>query len=186
MSSSHRRLSLRAPLKTFVLYDDDHFGFKAKAINISVSGLLLENLPHVPEVSALYLLLDLPQFPHFQSLGNEKIKKLDALSFPRKIIRAKSKIIRSFEGQTEVDKIFIQKIGLEFVDLSQEKKDHIESYVTTFTKNIIYLLSLFESGTQTQNEVLYHASKILGYTADKNLANLRQKILHDYQSLEGL
>lgn len=186
MSDSHRRQYLRAPLKTFVLYDDDHFGFKAQAINISTGGILLENLPHVPEINALPVLIDIPSFPTFQTLGIDKIKKLEGQQFSRRIIRARARIVRSFDGQSEVDKVFVQKIGCQFVSISDENINLIEEYVTNFAKNTIYLLTLFESHTQHQAEMVRIVSSFLGYKGDEKMSVLRQKVLHDYQSLEGL
>lgn len=186
MSDSHRRQYLRAPLKTFVLYDDDHFGFKAQAINISTGGILLENLPHVPEINALPILIDIPLFPIFQNLGIDKIKKLDGQHFSRNIIRTRSKIVRSFEGQSEIDKIFVPKIGCQFVSISSENLKLIDDYVTNFAKNTIYLLTLFESHNQHQAELVRQISSFLGYCGDEKISILRQKVLHDYQSMEGL
>lgn len=184
--AAHRRQYIRAPLKTFVLYDDDHFGFKAQAINISTGGVLLENLPHVPEINALPLLLDIPTFPIFSSLSAEKIKKLEGQHLPRRIIRARARIVRSFEGQTDVDKIFVQKIGCQFVAIAPESVEVLSEYVANFAKNTIYLLTLFESHSQHQADLIRIISGLLGYRPDEKLSVLRQKVLHDYQSLEGL
>ena len=184
--AAHRRQYIRAPLKTFVLYDDDHFGFKAQALNISTGGVLLENLPHVPEINALPLLLDIPTFPIFSSLSAEKIKKLEGQHLSRRIIRARARIVRSFEGQTDVDKIFVQKIGCQFVSITPEAVEVLSEYVANFAKNTIYLLTLFESNSQHQADLIRIISGLLGYQPDEKLSILRQKVLHDYQSLEGL
>lgn len=182
----HRRQYIRAPLKTNVLYDDDHFGFKAQSINISTGGILLENLPHVPEINALPILIDVPTYPIFQTLSADKIKKLEGQALTRRIIRARAKIVRSFDGQSEVDKVFVQKIGCQFVAISPESVEIINDYVTTFAKNTIYLLTLFESHSQNQTDLLRIVSSFLGYKGDEKISILRQKVLHDYQSLEGL
>ena len=67
-----------------------------------------------------------------------------------------------------------------------EAQNVIADYVTTFTKNTVYLLTLFESSSQHQIELIRMISTFLGYKADEKLPALRQKVLHDYQSLEGL
>ena len=62
----------------------------------------------------------------------------------------------------------------------------IGEYVANFAKNTIHLLTLFESHSQHQAELIRIISGLLGYRPDEKLSVLRQKVLHDYQSLEGL
>ncbi len=183
-----QRTSLRSPLKTFVLYENEGFVFKAKTLNISEGGVLLCDFPIVPEINAIPLMLALPRFPELSSLPHDSIRKLSLDDFERDIFRTKARMVRTFEGQSAVDKIFVTHIGCEFVKPTDVNKALIANYVSTFAKNTIFLLNLFESmGKNPKNiETIRSAAKLLGYSPDEKIAMLRLKVLHDYQSLESL
>lgn len=183
--SRFQRVFLRAPIKTEVLFQDDEFVLKARLLNISEGGVLLENLPHVPEVPAIPLVLDLPKIPDLLSLPNSQILHLNLDELPREIVRVKARLVRQFEGKSEIDALFVTKVGCEFVRAEEEDKAIIREYVARFTKNIVYLLNQFESSRKDVS-VLRKTAEILGYDGQEQMAFLRQKILHDYQSLESL
>jgi len=183
-----KRTSLRSPLKTFVLYENEGYAFKARTLNISEGGVLLCDLPIVPEINAIPLMFALPRFPEFSSLSQEAIKQFNADELNKDIFRTKARMVRTFEGQSAVDKIFVTHIGCEFVKPTEENKALIANYVSTFAKNTIYLLNLFESmGKNPKNiELIRFVSELLGYDPNEKIAMLRLKVLHDYQSLESL
>jgi hypothetical protein len=182
------RKYLRAPLKSICLYVDGEHVFKARILNISENGLLLSDLPHIPEINSLPLAIDLLQIPRLQNISPEQIKSLSADDFARTIYKVKARMMRTFEGQSNVDKVFVNYIGVEFVNPSTEVRDAISEYVETFTKNTIYLLSLFESlgNRAEQLELLRVVASLLGYDRQMKIPLLRAKVLHDYQSLESL
>lgn len=184
-----KRLHLRAPLASHVLYEDGDYAFKAQTLNISEGGLLLTKLPHVPEISAIPLMIGLPMFPVLSTLPTQKVLELDFDKLPRQMVRLKARMVRQMENMTAVEKVFVTLIGCEFVGNSEETINIIRHYVQCFAKNTIYLLTLFETrgnrgGEQLQ--LLRHTSGLMGYDANMKVALLRQKILHDYQSLESL
>lgn len=183
-----QRKSLRAPLRSACLYVDGEHVFKARVLNISEGGILLSDLPHVPEINSLPLALDFLQFPRLQLLTLEQLKALNSEEFTRTIVKANAQMVRTFEGQSNVDKIFVNFIGCEFSNPAPEFKMAVFQYVETFVKNTVYLLSLFESlGKRTEQlELLRVVAHILGYDRRMKIPLLRAKILHDYQSLESL
>ncbi|WP_127714677.1 PilZ domain-containing protein [Halobacteriovorax sp. HLS] len=183
-----KRKHLRSPLTTIALYQSDRYVFKAYCLNISEGGVLLENLPSVPEVNAIPLLLSIPQFPEFSSLSAERIAEIGIDELKTKNIRVKARTVRQFEGLSAVDQIFVTRIGCEFVHLNDEAIETIKKYVSIFAKNTIYLLNLFEShgNSEQKKKHLRYVSSLLGYDPDQKLSLLRQKVLHDYQSLESL
>lgn len=183
--SRFQRAFLRAPLKTQVLFQDDEYVLKARILNISEGGILLENLPHIPEVPAIPLVLDLPSIPDLLSTPKPQLLHLKLEELPRKIIRVKARLVRKFEGESEIDALFVTKIGCEFVKATEEERDVIREYVARFTKNIVFLLNQFESSNKDL-EVLRKTAELLGYGGEEKIAFLRQKVLHDYQSLESL
>lgn len=183
-----QRKFLRAPLKSVCLYVDGEHVFKARVLNISEGGILLSDLPHIPEINSLPLAIDLPQFPRLNALSLEQVKSLDKEEFPRLIIKTKCRMVRTFEGLRPVDRIFVNFIGCQFYDPSTEFKMAVFSYVETVAKNTVYLLSLFESlgKRNDQLELLRSVAHILGYDRNMKIPLLRAKVLHDYQSLESL
>jgi hypothetical protein len=185
MSTRFQRAFLRAPLKTFSLYQDDDYVLKARLINISEGGVLIENLPHIPEVPAIPLVLDLPHVPDLLSMPSNQILHIKTSELDRDIIRIKARIARQFEAESEVDKLFVKKIGCEFVKADEDERDKIREYVARFTRNIVYLLNQFESSNKNLS-VLRKTAEILGYDGEERVSFLRQKVLHDYQSLESL
>ena len=190
MSGKHtfQRAHLRAPLKTKILYLDDEFVFQAYTQNISEGGVLLENLPHVPEINAIPMMISLVNFPELSLLGKETLLSLHLKDLHRDIIRMKARIVRSFEGQSDVDKIFVTKIGCEFVKPGDEEQALIDQYVSRFAKNLIFLLNIFEGrGFKGDRKPLIRkVASLLGYDGEMQIAQLRLKCLHDYQSLESV
>ncbi|RPJ77637.1 MAG: PilZ domain-containing protein, partial [Alphaproteobacteria bacterium] len=130
-----QRKYLRAPLKSTGLYVDGEHVFKARVLNISEGGLLLSDLPHIPEINALPMAIDLVQFPRLQNLTLAQLKAINAEEFPRTILKIKCRMVRSFEGLRPVDKIFVNFIGCDFVNPSTDFKIAVFKYVETFAKN---------------------------------------------------
>jgi len=183
-----QRKFLRAPLKSICLYVDGEHVFKARVLNISEGGILLSEFPHIPEINSLPLAIDLLQFPRLQGLTLDQLKHLNPEEFPRSILKTKARMVRTFEGQSPVDRIFVNFIGCEFFNPTSEFKMAVFQYVETFARNTVYLLSLFESlGNRTEQlELLRTVAHLLGYDRRMKIPLLRAKVLHDYQSLESL
>ncbi len=183
-----QRNYLRAPVNDEILYLCDGYALKGKCSNISEGGVLLSELGKVPSNSEFSVLIPLIQYPEFSKLGPQKVLSVERSSFDIEIIRVKVNIVRSFEGKSEVEKILIKNIGAQFVDLGKADEVLILSFVTTFTKNLVHLLTLFESQSSKGANIPYirKLAELLGYDGSSKLALLRQKVLHDYQSLESL
>ena len=183
-----RRKHLRAPLKTEFLYVSDEYVLKGRVNNISEGGILLSEIAQVPPVNSIPIMVEIPEFPDFQKLGADRILKLKKEAFGRSIVRFRCAIRRKWEGASDVEKVFVTNIGCQFVNPTVEQIEVVRQYVSLFARNTIYLLQLFESmgKSKTQKEVLRNVSHFLGYSPTEKLSSLRQKVLHDYQSLESL
>lgn len=188
MTSRYKRRHLRSPLRENFLYEDDGHAFCGDILNISEGGILLSSLPHVPEINAIPLMFPLPQYPLFSRLQQDRLRSLDRAQIDKTVVRTRARMVRSFEGKSEVDKVFVEQIGCEFVKLDESTQELISKFVATFAKNTVFLLGLFESGGQKKSnvEVLRNVAAILGYRKDEKLSILRQSVLHDYQSLQSL
>lgn len=183
-----QRKFLRAPLKSQALYVDGEHVFKSRILNISEGGVLLSELPHIPEINSLPIAMNIIHYPRFHGMSLDELKQLSADDFPRTILKTKVRMVRSFENQSNVDRVFINFIGCEFYNPAPDFKLVIFQYVETFAKNTVYLLSLFESlGNRTEQlETLRTVAHLLGYDRRMKIPLLRAKVLHDYQSLESL
>lgn len=189
MSDSRlQRRYLRAKLNSHALYVDGDHVFKAKIMNISQGGVLLSELPHVPEINALPVALAVVDYPRFQNISLEQIGQINLEDLPKTIVKTKLRMVRSFANESAVDKVFVNFIGCEFYNPSNELVNTINHYVENYTKNTVYLLSLFESlkNKPDQIEYLRKLAHLMGYDRRMKLPLLRAKVLHDYQSLESL
>lgn len=188
MKQKFKRAHLRAPLKADTLYILDDYVLKANLLNISEGGILIENLPRVPDIHAIPLIFPLIDYPEFSQLHVDILMALNVQQLEKKVIRTKARIVRSFAGSSEVDKIFVTKIGCQFVVCSDLDRAAISQYVIRYAKNLIYYLGLFEGRGQKGGnlDVLRKVADLLGYDPTMQVGVLRLKALHDYQSLESL
>lgn len=185
----YQRTYLRAPYKEPVLYIDDDFVFKASTLNISEGGILLDQVPHFPEdLEAVPIMLSLPQYPYFKNFSLEKIQSFTKDLFPKKIVRLKCKMVRKIGIQSEVDEVFVSRIGIKFTEVSPHVAKQIQEYVNVFSSNLIYLQVLIDSlHTDEKNlEKIRILSEILNYDANMKIATLHKTVQHDYKSLQWL
>ncbi|EQC48154.1 type IV pilus assembly protein PilZ [Bacteriovorax sp. BSW11_IV] len=185
---SFRRAHLRAPLNTGVLYVDGEYVHRCKVANISEGGILLTELPHIPEINAIPLMLCLPRFPEFSTCSHETLLAASVKDFPMDVLRVRARMVRQFDKKAELDAIFTKNIGCQFVLPTEIVKGLIASYVRTMAKNTIFLLGLFEQKTKNDHNIklIRKVAGLLGHNEDEKLSLLRLKVLHDYQSLESL
>ncbi|MBT5094967.1 MAG: PilZ domain-containing protein [Halobacteriovoraceae bacterium] len=179
---------MRSPLKTQVLYLDDGYVLKADTLNVSEGGVLIENLPHVPDNPDVDLLISIPIYPEFSKLDTKQMMAIDPGHFDQHVLRMEGKIVRSFEGNSDVDKVFISHIGCAFVNPKPVLILSIQNYVMLFARNVKHLLGCFESSKNKDDEVeaIKNMAFCMGYDREQEYNQLRQKVLHDYQSLESL
>lgn len=189
MSQLLKRRHLRAPLRLEFLYEDEGNALKGKIKNISEGGILLSEISKIPEINRLPVLIPIPHFPEFSQLGTEKLLTMaNDHRFPKSVLRMRARIVRSFKGQTEVEKVFVDNIGCVFVNPDPNDIAIVREYVSIFARNVIYMLNLFESAGRSKEtvECIRKMALLFGYRELDRLPILRQKLLHDYQSLESL
>lgn len=185
----YRRKHLRAPFKFEVLFEDDSFVHKARALNISEGGILLDRVPHFPANEYVPLMLSLAQYPYLKNYSLEKLKGFDLDLFSSKVIRVKAKMVRRIGETSEVDNVFSgAKVGLSFTDVDQYTQKMIADYVDVFASNLIYLQVLIDSlhADEKNLEKIRVLGEILGYSPSLKLSVLRKTLGLDYQSLQWL
>lgn len=186
MKHQFKRAHLRAPVYRDALYESEGHVLKAKVLNISEGGILLGELACVPEINALPLMVSLPVYPEFNSLNIYK----DHFELPEinsRVIRLKAKIVRNFTKRTATDHIF-ENIGCQIIRPTDEVKLFLKEYVQKYGRNLVFLLSLFQTMGNSKKNIgaIRQLAKLLGHDSSLPVAHLRMKLIHDYQSLEGL
>jgi hypothetical protein len=189
MSQLLKRRHLRAPLRFEFLYEDEGHVLKGKIKNISEGGILLSEISKIPAINRLPVLIPITHYPEFSQLGTEKLLSIsNDHRFPKTILRMRAKIVRTFKGQSDAEKVFVDNIGCEFVTPSENDLAVVRQYVSIFARNVIYMLNLFENAGRSKEtvECIRKMALLFGYQEMERLPLLRQKLLHDYQSLESL
>jgi hypothetical protein len=187
-SSGYQRRYLRAPYKLDVLFVDQNFVFKGKALNISEGGLLLEEVGHFPEVDNIDFLIKLPQFPLFKNFDFDKIASYNSEVLDARVVRFKAKLVRKIKIQSKVNELFSSQIGLQIQDINSFDKAKVASYVDVFSSNLIYLLVLLDTLNSDKNNLqkVRIISESLGYSPSEKISLLRIQVEHDYKSLQWL
>ena len=181
----YNRISLRAPLKSEVIFAVGDICTKALAINVSKNGVLMQMPVALPAVTVelpVALMLDIPFLRDLAKLSREKLMDLDPSEYQRNIIHCLGRLKRINVSTP------MPQYGVHFDRLEEITTDQIEKYVYSFEKNITYLLNLIEDlGVKKENfAIAKKVAELLGYSFEEKIAVLRQKVLHDYQSLKEL
>jgi hypothetical protein len=185
---SYQRRHLRAPFKENILYADDSFVLRARALNISEGGLLVDELPSFPATDEVPLILSLPQLPYFKNFSILKIQTFSRELFGQNVVRVKGRMVRREELSQNLDNIFKARVGIQFVGLGAQEQKLIETYVSTFSSNLIYLQTLIDSfNSDDETKVRVRTlGKVLGYGEAEKIAHLRAIVSHDYKGLQWL
>lgn len=180
-----KRAHLRAPIFDEVVYVCDDYVLKGRCENVSEGGALFTEMSRVPDNLTFPILIPLVQYPEFSKLSPKKILSVERSSFDLLVVRAVVNIVRSFKGKSEVEKILMKSFGAKFVSIEETDASLIKDYVTIYAKNIVHLLSLFESHSSKGSNIAYlrKVASLLGYDGQVKLSVLRQSVLHDYQSI---
>lgn len=184
----YQRAHLRSPYKEPVLFGDEGFVHKGRALNISEGGLLLDEVPSFPAHEFVPLMLHLPNFPYFKNFTLIRMQTFAKDIFPAKVIRAKGQMVRRIGSTTRVDDVFKPRFGLKFTELGGHEQKLISDYVSVFASNLIYLQMLIDSWN-TDEEIRLKTralADILGYGDIEKISELRHQITHDYLSLQWL
>lgn len=178
-----RRKHLRAPLHTNFLYKDKNGVQKGIVENISEGGVYLTDLRSSPPNEVFDVYFDLPELVNFSSLPISEILSLGKESFKHHVFHAELEVKRLAEKASQVN-----AIGCEFFKIDSEQQLLIKNYVANYASNIIFTLSLFEQGVHRKDvkDLVMKSISLLNYPKIEKLSDLRQKLLHDYQSLESL
>jgi hypothetical protein len=171
-----------------VLYADGDYVFKARALNISEGGLLIDEMPSFPEVDDVAVMISLPQIPSLKNFSVLKMQTFSKELFGHKVIRVKTKLVRREQLSQNLDNIFRSRFGLQFIRISDQDQKHVEDYVMNFASNLIYLQTLIDSyNSDEETKILARTlAGVLGYTQIEKISLLRAAVTNDYKSLQWL
>lgn len=184
LNFENKRQFARAPLRSFVLYSDEGFVFKAKLLNISAGGMLLESLPHIPAAEVVPFYLDIPEMKVMHNLSDDEIFSINHYDIKRNFIRVKGKTVRRVTPTSNIDDLFVQ-VGSEFLEFEdKDSREIVEKYVIIFKQNIKFLKGLLEEyADEIDKRRIDKVSELLGYGQIKDLMLLHKKIVSDTQGL---
>lgn len=173
-------------MKSQFIYSWDKKVQRSRTFNISQGGVLLESIPNIKVGDVIPIMMELPKIPIFPTLTEKYIFNLDPLQFNREIIRLQIEIVRIHEGPISFDQSIVPQMGGKFFKSSDTLVQDINDYVGCYKKNVVYLLNLIADLGQGKKHMplLSHIANLLGYQIKDSISLLRQKVLHDYQSLE--
>jgi hypothetical protein len=188
MTRDYQRRYLRAPYRQHVLYADGSDTFRARGLNISEGGLYLDELPGFPRQDEVGLLFPVPQLPILKNFSLLKLQTYSLESCPRRILRARVRMVRRDELAQDLENIFKARVGLEFTHLDPEGQQAVEVYVNTFCSNLVHLQTMidqFNSDDEIRSKVRQLA-RILGYHQLDKISQLRAEVEEDYKNLQWL
>jgi hypothetical protein len=183
--SQYQRRHTRAPLFANFLYEDEGHVYKAKIVNISEEGILIDCLPHFPRVNIIPVVIEIPQIHLWETYSLEELREFVYGNLEREIHRARVKTVRRNGETSDVDQIFIRNIGGQILNATDSFRQSILKYVATYTKNTVYLLNLLENTQTGQDRIekIRLVSELMGYEEDLKVSILKEKVLHSYKSL---
>jgi len=184
----YQRAHLRAPFKGPVLFGDEGHVHKARAVNLSEGGILLDELPEFPSTERVPLMIQLPTYPYFKNFSLLKMQTFALDLFPSKVIRTQAQMVRRVGVTTDVDDVFQARFGIQFLNLGEAERRIISEYVSVFSSNLIYLQMLIDSWNTDEDIRLKTRAlaDILGYEKLTKVAELRHRVTLDYRSLQWL
>ena len=186
IEKKYKRTALRSPMKSQFIYSWDKKVQRSRTFNISQGGILVEAIPTVKVGDVISIMMELPKIPVFSNLKEQEIRDLVPLKFRRDILRRQIEGVRAHEGPISFDKSIVSQMGGKFFKSSDNLINEINDYVGVYKKNVVFLLNLIADLGQGKKHMpmLAHIAYLLGYQIKDSISLLRQKVLHDYQSLE--
>lgn len=188
MKGNYQRRYLRAPYREEIIYSDGIDVLKAPAVNLSEGGMLIDFLPSFPSQDEVNIIFPLRTLPMMKNLSLYRLETFSMDMVETTILRARARVVRKDQLSQDLDNIFKSRFGLDFLFLNPMNQALIESYVSTFSSNLVYLQTLidsYNSDEETKKRVRALA-KVLGYKATDKIAKLRMDVTNDYKSLQWL
>lgn len=184
----YQRAYLRAPFSGPVLFGDEGYIHKARAVNVSEGGLLLDELPEFPAMERVPLMVQIPTHTYFKNFSLLKLETFSLDLLPAKIVRAQAQMVRRLGPTTDVDDVFQPRFGIQFLNLGEAERRIISEYVSVFASNLIYLQMLIDSWNTDEDIRLKTRAlaNVLGYREHVKIAELRHAVTVDYRSLQWL
>lgn len=178
------RQHLRAPIYAEAIFAEETITLPGYCSNVSEGGCFLKSNNNKVSNTVFSVMFLITQYPDFYSLTRSELFALNRDTLQNYVIRAKVVVRRTIQIS---DDQFRFGHGCKFINITSDEKVLIDNYVKRYSRNIVFVLNLFEALDNTNNNVslIRSLTRFLGYSENLKLPFVRQKLLHDYQSLES-
>lgn len=180
------RAHLRAPVYSEALITKEHYVVPGFCANVSEGGCLLYSADARKENDVFSVMFLMFHYPDFSKLIRSELFNLNRGILKNTAVRGKIVVRRSAPANV-ANFPFPYLHGCKFMNITTKEKEIIDTYVKRYARNIVFVLNLFEGLDSNNSNValIRSLTRFLGYSADMKLPFVRQKLLHDYQSLES-
>lgn len=177
---------MRAPVYSEALITKEHYVVPGFCANVSEGGCLLYSAEEKNDNDVFSVMFLIVHYPDFSKLIRSELFTLNRAILNNTAVRGKVVVRRNAPAKIE-NFPFPYLHGCKFLNITTEEKEIIDTYVKRYARNIIFVLNLFEGLDNNNSNValIRSLTRFLGYAADMKLPFVRQKLLHDYQSLES-
>ena len=181
--SPSKRVDPRVSIFSKVLISSSQFLHRTHALNISQTGLFLENIPFVLEVDVLDLIVEIPEIPYLGEMQAPELYKKVALGFQNWAFPCHVTIARKIEDFKNVDQIFKLGVGARFLSIDNLVKEKLSQFILDMIKNIHVLLRLIQQARPQERDLILQLAQGLGYPPGLKYSELHLRVLKDYQAL---
>ena len=178
-----KRVDPRVSIFSNVLISNSQFLHRTHALNISLTGLFLENIPFVLDVDALDLIIELPEIPYLGEMQGPELYKKVALGFENWAFPCHVTVARKVDDFKNVDQIFKLGIGARFLNIDDQVKEKLSEFILNMIKNIHVLLRLIQQARPQERDLILQLAQGLGYPPGLKYSELHLRVLKDYQAL---
>ena len=175
------RKSPRAPTKVPILCAQNESVFQGRALNIGLGGILWEGVHSLTCQEDLFLMFPLVEYPFFERLGFEGLKRVEFESLSRTILRVRTRVLRS-KRRKESSHF---KIACQFLSFKERERELMKKYLCVYLENLTFFLNLFERGSNCSQSLfmITKMAQLWGQDSMETRHAWRLRALHDYPSL---
>ena len=184
MNTSWKRQHLRAPVYSKLIFTENSQVRSGICENVSEGGIFFKANSSIKENDVFSLMFLLITYPDLYSKTRQELFSLTRKTLVSSVLRGKVVVRRRVDSVNSKEG---PGFGCKFVNITTNENQAINQYVKSYARNIVFILNLFE-GMSTNNDnvnLIRSLTRFLGYPIDIKMPFLRQKLLHDYQSLES-
>jgi hypothetical protein len=182
---SYQRQFMRVPYNVCVLGCSGEEIFKAQSLNLSEGGILLSHVSLVPTEALSTLIVPLKIWPLFKNMTVGELSAEVQGKQSLKIVSLKAALKRSQQKASLAQILFEEQLAYEFDLSTLREQTFLKKTIDSVMANITYLQMLIDSWRDDPmiKQRVSLCAEILGYAKTEKIAELRHKVMKDYQSM---